>query len=291
MTDGIVTIRGALLQVRASIDAVDARILLGHALQVGNAYLATHPDRPLTAAEAARFLALAERRRNGEPVAYLTGTREFYGREFAVTPDVLIPRPETELLVELALEHLPTGAPRTVLDLGTGSGAIALSIACERPQATVYGVDAAPAALLLARRNACRLMPKGCGSQPTFLLGHWYQPVADQRFDLIVANPPYIDNADPHLQQGDLRFEPRAALTPGGNGLAALAEIIAGAPRHLSEGGCLLCEHGYDQAQAVRLLFHAAGLHGAQTMDDLAGIPRVTIGHATSFAKQKRGLA
>ena len=182
-------------------------------------------------------------------------------------------------------------APRTVLDLGTGSGAIALSIACERPQATVYGVDAAPAALLLARRNACRLMPKGCGSQPTFLLGHWYQPVADQRFDLIVANPPYIDNADPHLQQGDLRFEPRAALTPGGNGLAALAEIIAGAPRHLSEGGCLLCEHGYDQAQAVRLLFHAAGLHGAQTMYDLAGIPRVTIGHATSFAKQKRGIA
>lgn len=257
---------------------MDAQILLCHALAIGRETVASHPERLLTEAEMSAFRAFVGRRARGEPVAYLVGMREFYGRPFEVNTGVLIPRPETESLVELALEQLPGDAPRTVLDLGTGSGAIAITIACERPQATIYGVDAAPAALLLARRNACRLMPKGRGFQPIFLVGHWYEPVAEERFDLIVANPPYIAECDPHLAEGDLRFEPRAALTPGGDGLAALREIIANAPDHLRPGGWLFCEHGHDQAEAVRVLLRHAGFTEIHSRRDLAGIERVSGG-------------
>ena len=281
MTQQQMNIREALLEARTSIDPVDARILLGHTLNAPKEHLATHPDRLLTNDEAARFRALVDRRANGEPVAYLTGRREFYGRDFDVTPAVLIPRPETELLVDVALQRMPADHSCRVLDLGTGNGAIAITLACERPQAMVTAVDAAQAALDLASRNARRLIGEHWASRLTLLHGDWYRPVAGQRFHLIVANPPYVAEDDPHLDQGDLRFEPRAALTPGGDGLAALHEIIRGAGQHLRPGGWLLCEHGYDQGHPVRTLFQAAGLVNVYVKEDLARLPRVASGQFT----------
>lgn len=258
----------ALLK-KPPIDPFDARILVAHALQLSRVQLITQSTRTLDANETARVEDLFRRRLAGEPVAYLLGEREFFGLMLHVTPDVLIPRPETELLVELALDRLPQGG--RVLDLGTGSGAIAVAIAHARPDAEVTAVDVSETALAVARRNAARH-----GAYVAFLHGDWYTPLADQRFDLIVANPPYIVAGDPHLSQGDLRFEPIGALTDHADGLSALRTIVGGADKHLETGGWLLMEHGYDQAAAVRALLTQQGFQDAQSWTDLAGIERVS---------------
>ena len=209
------TVRAALAQ--SGLVPVDAQVLLAHALGVNRAWLIAHAADPLPAASAAAFLALAKRRRDGEPVAYLTGIREFWGLPLAVTPAVLIPRPETETLVELALARLPPDRPVSVLDLGTGSGAVALAIARERPRARVVATDVSPDALAVARDNARRL---GIANV-AFLRSDWYEALpAESRFDAVVSNPPYVRAGDPHLGEGDLRFEPAAALSPGGDGWA-----------------------------------------------------------------------
>lgn len=253
------------------LDPLEARILLAHALQLTRVQLITQSDRILTADESGRISELFRRRIAGEPIAYITGEREFYGLVLHTTPDVLIPRPETELLVELALERLPANG--SVLDMGTGSGAIAIAIAHARPDAGVTAVDVSEAALGVAGRNALRH-----GTRVKFLRSDWYRALAQDQFDLIVANPPYIEKSDPHLSQGDLRFEPIGALTDHNDGLSALRTIVGGAPLHLAKGGWLLMEHGYDQAKAVRDLLEKQGFRDAQSWKDLAGIERISGG-------------
>ncbi|MGZ3241187.1 MAG: peptide chain release factor N(5)-glutamine methyltransferase [Burkholderiaceae bacterium] len=249
--------------------ALETRILISHALQLSRVQLITQSGRALTEDEAQRLTTLFQRRRNGEPIAYIIGEREFYGLSFHVTPDVLIPRPETELLVELALEYLPENG--RVLDMGTGSGAIAVAIAYARPDVAMTALDVSEAALTIARRNAAHHQ-----AQIEFLQSDWYGALADQRFDIIVANPPYIVSGDTHLSQGDLRFEPISALTDHADGLSALRTIIGGASRHLTPEGWLLMEHGYDQAQNVRALLEAEKFSQVQSWKDLAGIERVS---------------
>lgn len=274
---------GAVLS-KPAIAALEARILVAHALQLSRVQLITQSERPLAAEEAEMLSKLFQRRVNGEPIAYIVGEREFYGLMLHTTPDVLIPRPETELLVELALERLPPDAH--VLDLGTGSGAIAIAIAHIRPDASVTALDFSEAALAVARRNAARH-----GVNIRFLQSDWYQALAAEQFDVIVANPPYIVAADPHLSQGDLRFEPTSALTDHADGLSALRKIIDGAPRHLVEEGWLLMEHGYDQATQVREMLATQGWRDAQSWKDLAGIERVSgaIHHPDVFTPVKTG--
>ncbi|KVE23337.1 protein-(glutamine-N5) methyltransferase, release factor-specific [Burkholderia singularis] len=269
--------------LRASpLDALDARILLAHALGWSRTQLITRADAPLDAHALARYRALEARRAAGEPVAQLTGTREFFGRTFEITPDVLIPRPETELLVETALDALDGIAQPCVLDLGTGSGAIAVSIAAERPGARVWALERSPAALGVARRNAARLLdPARPGGPLRCVESDWYAALDPAlRFHVIVSNPPYIARHDPHLAQGDLRFEPRGALTDEADGLAAIRAIAAGAPARLAPGGALWIEHGYDQAAAVRAILDAAGFRGVASLADLASIERATGGRA-----------
>ena len=252
----------------------EAKILLGHVLGRDRAWLAAHGDEPMTASEAKAFDALARRRRDGEPVAYLTGRREFYGLDVEVTLDVLIPRPETELLVELALVRIDVNEHAEVLDLGSGSGAVALAIASERPNAAVLGVDVSAAAVALARRNASRL---NLGNV-AFVESDWFSKVPKKRFDAIVANPPYVATGDAHLSEGDLRFEPSAALAAGADGLTAIRAIIAGAPAYLSPRAWLLIEHGYDQSDAVCAMLRDAQFSEVQSRRDLAGIPRTALG-------------
>jgi release factor glutamine methyltransferase len=251
----------------------EARLLLARATGFSEASVLAHPERALSAEGEARFREFAARRARGEPIAYILGEKEFYGLRLAVTPAVLIPRPETELLVELALAC----APGSVLDLGTGSGALALVLKRQLPQARVVAVDASAAALAVAQRNAAAL-----ALAVEFRHGRWFEPVAGQRFDAIVANPPYVADGDPHLAEGDLRFEPRAALAAGPDGLDAIREIARGATAHLATGGRLLLEHGLGQDAAVRELLEAAGLEGVMTWPDLAGIARVTGGRLKS---------
>jgi len=253
----------------APLDALENRILLCHALRLTRVQLITQSERRLETGEAAALDALFQRRLRGEPIAYIVGAREFFGLEFRVTPDVLIPRPDTELLVELSLQRLPPGA--RLLDMGTGSGAIAVALAHARPDASVTALDASAAALEVARGNAL-----AHGVRVDFRLSHWYGELQGARFDLIASNPPYIVAGDPHLGQGDLRFEPVDALTDHADGLSDLHAIIDGAPRHLNAGGWLLLEHGYDQAAAVRALLTGSGFSQVQSWRDLAGIERVS---------------
>ncbi len=270
------SIGNALRLARSDIDAVDARALLQFALQTNRTYLAAHSERVLSEAEEHQFCAAVERRKNGEPVAYIVGEREFFGLRFKVTPAVLIPRADTELLVEQALALLPEHRPTRVLDLGTGSGAIAIVIAQQRPLARVTAVDAAPDALEIAIRNGRHLL----GEQATsveFLLSDWFSAVTDEAFDLVVSNPPYVADDDPRLTQGDLRFEPRKALSGGAHGLSALWNIIGTAAPRLAPGGWLVLEHGYDQRAACSELMHTAGFVNVATHRDLAGIDRVTL--------------
>lgn len=262
----------AALQLDAGSARIEVQCLLQAVLKVNRAYLLTHPERVLSENESARYAELFNRRLQGEPIAYLLGAREFYGLEFKVTPDTLIPRPDTELLVELALQRIPCGG--RVLDMGTGSGAIALSIAHARPDVEVVAVDASVAALAVASENARRLQTNNV----RLLQSDWFSAFADERFDLIVSNPPYIEADDPHLSQ--LRFEPREALASGSDGLDDIRQIISEAANHLNPGGWLMLEHGYDQAERVRQLLHQAGFLGVSSLRDLAGIERATIAHA-----------
>ncbi|EJN08967.1 peptide chain release factor N(5)-glutamine methyltransferase [Herbaspirillum sp. YR522] len=253
------------------LDALENRILLCHALRLTRVQLITQSERQLAVDEAEALAALFERRLGGEPIAYIVGAREFFGLAFRVTPDVLIPRPDTELLVELSLERLPCGA--RLLDMGTGSGAIAVAVAHARPDAVVTALDASAAALEIARGNA-----SANGVRVDFRLSHWYDELQGARFDLIASNPPYIVDGDPHLSQGDLRFEPIDALTDHGDGLSDLRAIVGGAAQHLVQDGWLLMEHGYDQAAAVRALLDRSGFCEVQSWRDLAGIERVSGG-------------
>lgn len=261
----------------ARIDPLDARVLLQAALGVSHAYLAAHPGDVVAGERLARYLALAARRAAGEPVAYLTGEREFFSLEFKVTPAVLIPRPETELLVELALERIPQDASCRVLDLGTGSGCVAISIAKHRPRARVTATDRSRHALEIAAENARALGVHNID----FAQGGWFAAIGGERFDVIVSNPPYIAEGDPHLRQGDLLFEPRQALTAGPDGLNCIREIVAQANNHLVGGGWLMFEHGYDQAERCRALLGAAGFAEVFSQRDLAGIERASGGRAT----------
>ncbi len=257
-----------------TIPRQDAELLFAHALGRDRAWLFAHATDTLAAGEADAFEALVARRAAGEPVAYLTGRRGFWTLDLEVTPDTLIPRPETEVLVELALQRLDPDGPARVADLGTGSGAIALAIASERPLAAVVATDASKAALAVAVRNA-----QAHGLRNVwFRRGHWCQALGGGRFDLIASNPPYIALGDPHLGQGDLRHEPAAALSSGSDGLDAIRAIAADAPGHLVPGGWLLLEHGADQGPAVRDLLEAAGLAEVHTVPDLEQRDRVTLG-------------
>lgn len=265
------TLGGLLGQARSRLpDPREANLLVAHAVGVPAVALYAHPERVVSAEEAIRAHDLVARRAAGEPVAYLLGGREFYGLRLNVTPDVLIPRPETELLVDLALDRLASGKPARVLDLGTGSGAIAIAIAHARPETRVVAVDRSEAALAVARGNAER---HGLANLD-FAHGPWFEPLAGQSFDLIVSNPPYVAEADPHLQRGDLRHEPLTALAAGPEGLDDLRVIIAAAPGHLHEGGWLLLEHGVDQQAAVLELLGARGFGECRGHSDLAGLPR-----------------
>lgn len=255
---------------------LEARVLAGFAWKVAPAWLIAHDSDPVTGARLAEFQSLLSQRLQGIPVAYLVGAREFYGRPFQVTPDVLIPRPDTELLVEAALRRLPEGAPCSILDLGAGSGAVAVTLALERPLAQVVAVDASPAALGVARANARSLGARNVEC----VAGNWYAGLGARRFDLIVSNPPYVAATDPHLDAGDLRFEPRQALAAGADGLDDLRIVVAGATAHLKEHGWLFVEHGFEQAAAVARLLEQAGFEQRRTLRDLAGLERVSGGRS-----------
>lgn len=248
---------------------LDAQWLLEHLLGRPRSWLLAHDETELTAAQAAGLQAGLARRAAGEPLAYVVGEREFRGLRLHVTPAVLVPRPETELLVEWALECLPADAALDLVDLGTGSGAIALALQHARPAARVLASDASTEALAVARGNAQRL-----GLPVQFVQGDWWAPLQGRRFALAVSNPPYVASDDPHLAA--LAHEPRSALTPEGDGLAALCRIVRAAPTHLQPGAWLLLEHGHDQAATVRQWLHDAGFEAVQTRLDLAGLPRCT---------------
>ena len=248
--------------------------LLQKILHVPRVYLFAHPELRLSDAEFARYNELLQRRLHGEPIAYILGEREFYGINLKVTPATLIPRADTELLVELALQRIPLQERCAVLDLGTGSGAIALAIAQACPQAEVLACDASAAALAVAQENARTL---GLGNA-SFVQSDWFTALDTQRFALIVSNPPYIAASDPHLAQGDVRFEPISALTSGLDGLDDIRHIITQSSSHLLPGGWLLLEHGYDQAARVRGLLQEAGLDDVFSASDIAGIERASGG-------------
>jgi release factor glutamine methyltransferase len=253
---------------------LEAQILASRALGVNRSWLIAHDQDVLTPAQAEAVEALVARRAQGEPVAYILGEKEFYGHLFKVNSEVLIPRPETELLVEIALERLPKERPARVLDLGTGSGCVAISIALSRPDCEVLAVDASARAVELAKQNAIQL-----GAQKVrFLVSDWYSQLPAMNFDMIVSNPPYIASEDPHLGKGDLIHEPPHALASGPEGLDAIRIIVAGNHSHLHPGAWLILEHGYDQSDSCQTLFTEAGLEQVFTLSDLAGQARVTGG-------------
>ena len=261
----------------------EAQILLGHAMGVSRARLSAHRDEAADASVAEPFHALVRRRQAGEPVAYLVGRREFYGLEFRISADVLIPRADTEALVDAALEKLAKGAQSEVLDLGTGSGCIAIALAHERPAARVTAADVSETALKVARDNAVAI-----GVDVELVRGAWFEPLAGRRFDLIVSNPPYVAAGDPHLLQGDLRFEPAIALASGEDGLADIRIIAARAPGYLRDGGWLLFEHGHDQADTCRDLLLKAGFGDVIRRTDIAGLPRVAGGRLLTSKSPNR---
>jgi len=273
------TVAQALDQARArEVAMLDARLMLGRLLGRTPTQLIAHDDERLGPEAAGRWADWLARRAGGEPLAYLLGEKEFHGLMLEVTPDVLVPRPETELLVDWAVELLVSRvAPAALIDLGTGSGAIALAVKRAHPRAAVTATDASAAALGVARRNARRL-----ALEVDFLETSWWLGLDGRRFSIAAANPPYIRDGDAALAA--LRHEPRTALTPGGDGLAALREIVAGAPAHLAPGGWLLLEHGFDQAAEVRALLVEAGLEAVETRPDLAGHPRATGGRRPAAA-------
>ena len=263
------------LALEPSVAGLEAQILLSHVLSHPRAYLLAHPEATLSDVNQTQFETLLTCRERGEPIAYIIGQREFYGLAFLVTPDVLIPRPETELLVDLALEQIPQDAPTRILDLGTGSGAIAITLAKLRPHAQVTAVEASPQALAIARENAARLG----AANITFVESNWFGGLRESsRFELIVANPPYVAENDPHLNHGDVRFEPINALTSGQDGLDAIRLIAQTSPGFLQASGRLLFEHGYDQGGVSKAILHSLGYNDIVAYPDLGGRPRVTGG-------------
>lgn len=266
------TLREAL--AASPLPRLEAHLLWQRVLGVPRAWLIAHDADSLEPAKIDAYRTLEARRLAGEPIAYILGHREFFGRDFLVTPAVLIPRPDTELLVECGLRAIRDVREPHVLDLGTGSGIVAVTLALERPDARVRATDQSAEALDVAQKNA-----RALGAKLLFSFGNWYDTeLGSKRFDLIVSNPPYIDARDAHLGRGDLRFEPRDALTDGADGLRDLREIVRGAPDHLSPGGILCVEHGWDQAAAVRSLFLRQGFADVASERDLSGIERVTRG-------------
>ncbi len=268
------TLGEALTAAKSKIDRLDARLLLQYATGCTHADLLARPEMPVIAPAWEQFAEWVERRAVGEPLAYLVGEAEFRGRVFQVSPAVLIPRPETEVLIDLALEKMRRLAAPVVVDLGTGSGIVAISLALECPAATMATVDLSKDAISVARNNAGRL-----GARVEFHQGDWFGPLAGQCFDLIVSNPPYVAAGDPHLALNGLPHEPQMALTDGADGLDCIRRIVAAAPAHLKPGGWLLFEHGYDQGEASRNLLTAGGFKTASTFPDLAGIDRVSGAH------------
>ena len=267
-------LKRAAQQLSGDEALAEAELLLAEALGKDRAWLYAHGEDSLPEPACRRFDQLLARRRAGEPVAQILGRQEFWSLSLSVTADTLIPRPETELLVELALQRTPNATPCDVLDLGTGSGAIALALARERPQARITGIERDARTLEVAQRNAARL-----GLDRVRLLrGDWFSPVADEVFDIVLSNPPYIAEADPHLLRGDLRFEPRAALASGPDGLDAIREITASAPARLRVGGWLLFEHGFEQGEASRRLLQQAGFVDVRSFVDLESRDRVSGG-------------
>lgn len=274
------TVGQALARARAALEAtsgtarLDAEVLLARVLGWSRARLLAHPGASLDPTCTQRFEVLVERRRDGEPVAYVTGRREFWSLEFAVTPDTLIPRPETEHLVEAVLEVVSAGDAAAIADVGTGAGAVAVALARERPRSFVLGTDRSPAAVAVARANAIRL---GAGNA-SFVVADACAALAPNRWSVVVSNPPYVAENDAHLTAGDLRFEPREALVSGPRGLAMLETLARQGPARLVDGGWLVLEHGRDQGPAVRTLLSSAGLGAVETIRDLAGNERVTLG-------------
>lgn len=274
------TVGQALARARTALEAtsgtarLDAEVLLARVLGWSRTRLLAHPGASLDPARVRRFEALVERRRDGEPVAYVTGRREFWSLEFAVTPDTLIPRPETEHLVEAVLEVVSSDDAAAIADVGTGAGAVAVALARERPRSFVLGTDRSPAAVAVARANAIRL---GAGNA-SFVVADACAALAPNRWSVVVSNPPYVAENDAHLTAGDLRFEPREALVSGPRGLAMLETLARQGPARLVDGGWLVLEHGRDQGPAVRALLSGAGLGAVETIRDLAGNERVTLG-------------
>jgi release factor glutamine methyltransferase len=258
---------------------LDTEILLSLTLGTSRSYLRAWPERTLQSAQYQKFLTLLQERQKGTPIAYITGVREFWSREFIVTPDVLIPRPETELLIELSLNVIAAGQTAKIIDLGTGSGVIAITLAAERPHAQVCASDNSPAALRIAERNAV----KHGITNIRFYLSEWFASIPTGQYSLIVSNPPYIAPNDSHLHEGDLRFEPTSALCAAEQGLGAI-RCIADEARHcLEPGGHLLIEHGYDQQQAVKAIFANFNYKNVITHTDLSGQPRVTYGQNAAY--------
>lgn len=257
---------------------LDAEILLCQALNQPRSHLRAWPDKPLLPEHLAAFRALLEQRQQGIPIAYITGNREFWSRDFQVSPDVLIPRPDTELLIELSLKLMPADEPVKIIDLGTGSGIIAITLAAERPHAQISATDFSLAALRIARRNA----DKHHINTIQFYQSNWFAGVPATQFNLIISNPPYIAEDDSHLQQGDVRFEPQTALCAAEQGLGDIKIIADAARNYLEPRGHLLIEHGYDQQQQVQSLFKDLHYDNVQTYTDLSGQPRVTYGQFMS---------
>ena len=253
---------------------LDTEILLCHVLEKDRSYLFSWPEKELTDTQLQQFTSLLNKRLHGHPVAHLIQRKEFWSMNFHVSSDTLIPRPETELVVEQVLAGFSTTAPKSLLDLGTGSGAIALAIASERPSWNITATDQSSKALLIAKKNA--QSHKLCNVE--FKSGSWFEAVTDQRFDIIVSNPPYIAEADPHLSKGDVRFEPASALVSGADGLADIRLITRYARDHLNTAGMLIIEHGYDQKEAVASIFQENGFNSLYQATDLAGQPRTTSG-------------
>ncbi|MBI3774905.1 MAG: peptide chain release factor N(5)-glutamine methyltransferase [Gammaproteobacteria bacterium] len=287
MSSGVTTLAQILSDATASLRNAEtespqfiAELLLAHVIQQPRSYIKAGPERALTAAQHAQFQRLVERRLRGEPVAYLTGRREFWSLDLEVTSATLIPRAETETLVELALQRIPVDATFHVADLGTGSGAIALAIAHERPRCVVLATDISAHALSVAQSNAQRLEIKNI----SFRHSAWFAGLRGERFDVIVSNPPYVAEHDIHLQRGDLRFEPQLALSSGADGLCDLHTIVQDAPAHLGAEGWLLVEHGYDQQAAVIDLFSKNDFMEITGYKDTAGVPRGVSGRRPSCA-------
>jgi release factor glutamine methyltransferase len=253
---------------------LDSEVLLAHILNKNRSYFRAWPEKTLSDEDIRAFNQLIEKRRLGMPIAYLIGQREFWSRSFEVSPDVLIPRPDTELLIEIILEKFSAQSSLTVLDLGTGSGAIAITLALELPNAHVTAVDASHKALIIAKKNADRLSVNNI----KFIASDWFNNVPDTQFDLVVSNPPYICNTDPHLHEGDVRFEPSSALISEHNGLRDIEHIVSSSIKHLKTDGVLLLEHGFQQGNAVQNLLKLSAYTSINQYKDIQGHTRATLG-------------